>query len=198
MPCANTPALETPRLILRRFVPADLEDLLLLYGDPQVNTFLPWFPLSTLEEARTLYQARYAAAYQAPRGYRYAVCLREDNRPIGYVHLSMEESHDLGYALRREFWHRGLTTEAAQAVIARAQADGLPYVTATHDIHNPRSGGVMRRLGMTYRYTYQELWQPKNFPVLFRMYQRNLDGQEGRVYRAYWEQASLRYVEEGI
>ena len=67
MPCANTPTLETPRLILRRFVLADLEDLLLLYGDPQVNTFLPWFPLSTLEEARTLYQTRYAAAYQAPR-----------------------------------------------------------------------------------------------------------------------------------
>ena len=190
--------LGTPRLRLRPFALRDAEAMYALLRDPVVNTFLPWFPLSTLEEARTLYQARYAAAYQAPRGYRYAVCLREDNRPIGYVHLSMEESHDLGYALRREFWHRGLTTEAAQAVIARAQADGLPYVTATHDIHNPRSGGVMRRLGMTYRYTYQELWQPKNFPVLFRMYQRNLDGQEDRVYRAYWEQASLRYVEEGI
>lgn len=29
----------------------------------------------------------------------------------------------------------------------------------------------MRRLGMTYRYSYEELWQPKGFPVTFRLYQ---------------------------
>ena len=34
----------------------------------------------------------------------------------------------------------------------------------------------MKRIGMSYRYSYKELWQPKNFPVIFRMYQLNLDG----------------------
>lgn len=27
---------------------------------------------------------------------------------------------------------------------------------------------------MSYQYSYEELWQPKNFPVTFRMYQLNL------------------------
>lgn len=73
--------------------------------------------------------------------------------------------------------------------------DGIPYITATHDRYNPRSGGVMRNMGMRYQYTYEELWQPKNIPVLFRLYQLNLDGNTERVYRRYWEAASVRFVE---
>ena len=73
--------------------------------------------------------------------------------------------------------------------------DGIPYITATHDRDNPRSGGVMRNMGMRYQYTYEELWQPKNIPVLFRLYQLNLDGNTERVYRRYWETASVRFVE---
>ena len=42
---ANTPRLETERLVLRRFTPADVEPLFSLMRDREVNTFLPWFPL---------------------------------------------------------------------------------------------------------------------------------------------------------
>ena len=64
---------------------------------------------------------------------------------------------------------------------------GIPYITATHDVNNPRSGNVMQAIGMTYRYSYEELWQPKNVLVTFRMYQLNLDGNEDRVYRKYMD-----------
>lgn len=37
---------------------------------------------------------------------------------------------------------------------------------------------------MTYRYTYRELWQPKNRIVVFRMYQYNFDGSD-REYAGY-------------
>lgn len=37
----NTPTLETKRLILRKFTEYDLADMLPLYGDEEVNTFLP-------------------------------------------------------------------------------------------------------------------------------------------------------------
>ena len=47
----NTPRLETERLVLRRFTPADLEALFRLMANPVVNTFLPWFPLETRAEA---------------------------------------------------------------------------------------------------------------------------------------------------
>ena len=83
-------------------------------------------------------------------------------------------------------------------MIRQLQRDGIPYITATHDINNPRSGQVMRRLGMRYQYSYEELWQPKDFLVTFRMYQRNLDGDDSRVYRGYWNQYPVHFVEEGM
>ena len=48
----NTPQLETERLILRKFTENDIEALYLILADKEVNTFLPWFPLKTIEEAQ--------------------------------------------------------------------------------------------------------------------------------------------------
>lgn len=194
----NTPTLQTERLILRRFVPGDAGALFSLLRDEEVNTFLPWFPLTTPEEAERFLQERFFAYYDKPSAYRYALCLREDDIPVGYICLSNDESNDFGYSLKKEFWHRGLVTEGARAVVERIRAAGYPYITATHDVHNPRSGGVMKKLGMTYRYSYVEQWQPKNIPVTFRMYQLNLDGCTGRVYREYWDKAQTRFVETNI
>ena len=191
----NTPALETQRLILRKFTPDDLPALFAIFGDREANTFLPWFPLETMEQAAAFYEERYARAYAQPCAYRYAVCLKSDGVPIGYVNISTEDSHDLGYGLRRAFWHRGITREAAQAAVQQAKRDGMAYITATHDVENPRSGNVMRALGMRYHYSYVELWQPKNIPVTFRMYQLNFDGDENRVYTAYWQRYETHFVE---
>ena len=194
----NTPRLETERLILRRFTEGDLPALFAIYSDVEANTFLPWFPLKDPAEAAALYERRYAAVYRQPHGYAWAVCLRADDVPIGYVHVRTEDSCGLGYGLRRQFWGRGIMSEAAGAAVARLRADGLPFITATHDVNNPRSGGVMRRVGMRYQYSYVEQWQPKDFPVTFRMYQLNLDGDEARVYRKYWAQYPEHFVEAGL
>lgn len=194
----NPPALLTPRLILRSFTEGDLEAVYAIFSDEETNRFLPWFPVKSMEEARRFYRERYAAASGREQAYAYAVCLREDNRPIGYVNVSPGEAHDLGYGLRREFWGRGIAAEAGQAVASQAQRDGLPFLTATHDRNNPASGGVMRRIGMRYQYSYEEQWQPKNIPVTFRMYQLNLDGCADRVYRGYWEASAVRFVEAGL
>ena len=191
----NTPILETKRLILRKFTPEDLEALFLLLRDEQVNTFLPWYPLKSLEETREFYRERFAQKYEQTQAYAYAICLKEENVPIGYVHVDMGEAHDFGYGLRKEFWHQGITSEAGKAVLTQVKKDGLPYVTATHDRNNPRSGNVMQACGMKYCYTYQEQWQPKNFPVFFRMYQLNFDGNDGYVYRKYWEMYENHFVE---
>ena len=191
----NTPTLETQRLLLRKFTAADLDALYEIFRDKEVNTFLPWLPLKSLDDARDFYEARYVRAYRLPCAYRYAICLKAENIPIGYIHVASDDSHDLGYGLRREFWHRGIATEAGRAVIEQVRRDGIPYLTATHDVRYPRSGRVMQRLGMRYQYSYEEQWQPKNRLVLFRMYQLDLDGTEGRVFRRYWERSAVHFVE---
>ena len=88
--------------------------------------------------------------------------------------------------------------EAGAAVIARLKADGMPYITATHDALNPRSGRVMEKLSMRYCYTYREQWQPKNIPVSFRLYQLNLDGDLRRVCRRYWDVSAEHWVGGGL
>lgn len=194
----NTPILQTERLILRRFTENDIEALFHIYKDEEVNTYLPWFPLKSLEEAEMFYKDKYEKAYQLDNGYRYAICLKTDNVPIGYVNVSIDDNHDLGYGLRKEFWHRGIVTEASKAVIEQVKKDGLLYVTATHDIKNPRSGGVMKQLGMSYKYSYEEQWQPKDILVTFRMYQLNFDGLNERVYKKYWDTYPVHFIEKDM
>ena len=194
----STPTLQTERLILRKFTENDLEALYRIYSDQEVNRFLPWFPLKSLDEAEALYQERYVKIYGEPQGYAYAICFKEENVPMGYVHASMEGHHDFGYGLMKEFWHCGIVSEAAKAVVNQVKKDGVPFLTATHDKNNPRSGGVMRNIGMTYRYSYEELWQPKNFWVTFRLYQINLDGNQERTYMKYWNTYERHFVEKGL
>lgn len=194
----NTPTLETKRLILRKFTEHDLEALYKIYSDKEVNRFLPWLPLETLEDARLFYEQQFANKYAQTCAYNYAICLKEDNDPVGYVNVSTNDSYDFGYGLRKEFWHKGIVTEAGMAVIEQLRRDGIPYITATHDINNPRSGGVMKQLGMTYQYSYEEQWQPKDILVTFRMYQLNLDEMKDWVYKEYWNHATVHFIETDI
>lgn len=187
----HMPELETPRLRLRPFTPDDMNALFAILSDRDANTFVPWFPAETVEDARAFYQERFAD----PTGYAYAVCLKADNVPIGYVTLDGDGGYDLGYGYRKAFWHKGIATEAAQAVVAQAKKDRIPFVTATHDVKNSRSGAVMQRLGMRYQYSYKEQWQPKNLSVIFRLYQMDLDDQTRPAYSAYWDRSTVRFIE---
>lgn len=195
MDIKNTPTLETERLILRKFTEHDIEALHKILNDKEINTFLPWYPMATLQETMTFYEQRYEEVYHQSRGYGYAICLKSDNIPIGYIKVDMNDSHDLGYGLCKEYWHKGIVTEACKAVIERVKNDGIPYITATHDRHNPRSGKVMIKLGMNYQYSYEEQWQPKNILVTFRLYQLNFDENKERVYKKYWDNSAIHFVE---
>lgn len=186
-----TNTLTTERLALRPFTEADMTAIFEIFGDVELNRFLPWFPIKSPDSALDFYRERLSDS-----GFL-AICLREDDRPIGYVSVDGGEAHDLGYGILRPFRRQGIVTEACAAVIARLRSEGVPFVTATHDRNNPRSGEVMKRLGMTYRYSYEEQWQPKNFPVIFRMYQLDLDG-GAREYSGYREKHGTAFVEEDI
>lgn len=54
----NTPVLETERLVLRKFMEDDLPELFDIYSDEDVNKYLPWFPLKSMEETKTFFEER--------------------------------------------------------------------------------------------------------------------------------------------
>ncbi len=182
----NTPEIRTERLILRRFNNNDVEGILRLYGDSEVNRFLPWLPLEDISQAESYLYEKIIPCYDGEASYNYAIEYAQNGELVGYVHLhDIGGANDLGYAIAKEYWGKGIATEACRAVIDRLAEDGLPFVIATHDVENPRSGEVMKRLGMKYAYSYNERWQPKDIDVVFKMYQLNLDGNEERIYSGY-------------
>ena len=71
--------LETERLILRPFEARDMGALFDLLRDEEVNTFLPWFPVRSLEETAAFYERRFKDSE-----YAFAICLKADDTPIGY------------------------------------------------------------------------------------------------------------------
>lgn len=63
--------------------------------------------MKTLEETRKFYDERLHDSK-----YCFAICLQENDYSIGYIKAETNDSHDFGYALRKEFWHKGIVTEA--------------------------------------------------------------------------------------
>lgn len=200
--------IETARLVLRRFAEQDGPAAFRFLSDERVMHFLPWFCAQDVDEATAFLDTHFLSWYRRadagergelgmPLDLRYAICPREGehaDEPVGLVNISARtDAFDLGYALAPEAWHQGLASEAAGALVAAARAAGFPYLTATHDRENPRSGAVMARVGMTYRYTYLEQWQPKDIPVHFRLWQVDL-APGVPTYRAYWD----RYPEHEV
>ncbi|WP_179395511.1 GNAT family N-acetyltransferase [Lacticaseibacillus absianus] len=184
--------INTVRLILRPFTETDIPEFYAIQRNLDVNRFLPWFAPATIDSALQMLHDQYL---DAPDGEQLAVCLKESNKAIGYVHAEASESHDFGYGMLPSAWGHGYMTEASLALIAALPVADYPYLTATHDVNNPKSGAVMRRLGMTYQYTYLEQWQPKNLPVHFRLYLLNRDGNEDRRYLKYWHMYPEHKVE---
>ena len=88
----NTPETETERLRLRKFTQDDIPALLDILQDRDVNRFLPWFPLKTMEDARNFYETRYSSVYAQPYGYAYAVCLTENS----YQNMGMAKAYGYG------------------------------------------------------------------------------------------------------
>ncbi len=54
----------------------------------------------------------------------------------------------------------------------------------------------MKKVGMLYKYSYKEMWQPKNYKVTFRMYQLNFDGVD-RTYMEYWDKYP-HFIEQNL
>ncbi|MEI0749069.1 GNAT family N-acetyltransferase [Brachyspira pulli] len=188
--------LNTKRLIIRKFNIDDTKSLFSILSDEEVNKYLPWFPFKSLEDTKNHLVNFYLKTNDNNNFYRYAVCLKENNIPIGYIHFeNNNDNNDFGYGLKKEYWNKGIITEAAKTVIEELKRNNVKYITATHDRNNIASGEVMKKIGMTYKYSYEELWQPKNFSVVFRMYQLNLDDNKERVYKGYLEKYSNHFIE---
>ena len=149
----GTPRLETPRLILRRFVPEDAEAAFRHWtSDDEVTRYLTW-PTHQTPEVTEGFIRWVTDGYAAPDSYQWAIELKSNHALVGNISaVGCNEAIDaieLGWVLGRAWWGQGIMPEAAGAVLRFFFEEvGANRVWAGHDIENGKSGRVMEKIGM--------------------------------------------------
>ena len=147
------PEIETARLRLRMFTPGDLDELLLVFGDPEVMKYLGIEAGTTLSREETKLVLQKMTEFWERHGFgRWAVINKEDNKLIGICGFRLlEDALELVYALAKPYWGQGYATEAARASL-RFGFEELNYerIVAITRHANMGSRRVMSKLLMTY------------------------------------------------
>jgi ribosomal-protein-alanine N-acetyltransferase len=142
--------LDTARLRLRPPVLEDAPHLFARYTqDAAVTRYLTWRPHRDLEHTR-LFLRRCQRGQADGTILPWVITERGDDRPIGMLELRPSGHRaELGYVLAREWWGRGLMTEAARAVVEWSLAQpGMFRVWSVTDVDNLASARVLEKAGM--------------------------------------------------
>ena len=150
----NLPQLTTPRLLLRKFKRSDVQAMFSYASDPQVTLYTPWVHHQDLKTTRQ-FLATVLKAYRQGHPAPWAIVLRRTGHVIGAIGLknwSLQHARaEVGYVLARQYWGKGLVTEALNAVLAfgfshmelhRIEAKAVP--------ENRGSTRVMEKAGMKF------------------------------------------------
>lgn len=143
---------ETERARLRRFTPADLDELARIVADPNVMKYLGRAPGPMSKDETDVFLQSMIAHWER-RGFgRWAVEGREDARLIGCAGLRWHEDvAELVYLLDKPFWGRGLATEISTACLRYGfDVQGFERIVAFARHANTASQRVLRKLGMRY------------------------------------------------
>ena len=158
----GTKQIETARLLLRRFRADDAQAMYRNWAsDPEVNKFLTWTTYTAPEAADEILSL-WTKSYAKADFYQWAIVFKENgDEPIGSisaVHLDDRvEKAEIGYCIGRNWWHKGIMSEALGAVIAfMFEEVGMNRIESRHDPRNPHSGNVMCKCGMQYEGTARQ------------------------------------------
>ena len=153
--------LETKRLILRPWHQEDAEDLYQYAKDPDVGPPAGWPPHTSVENSRQVIQTVLSDEET------YAVCLKEDGKPIGSIGLhtggflctaDREDACELGYWIGKPFWGQGLIPEASRELLRHAFEDlRMGVVWCGHYDGNLKSRRVQEKLGFLYHHTQENV-----------------------------------------
>lgn len=147
----GSPIIETNRLQLRLFEQADVEQLYLLYSDPEVMRYMR----GTRDRKQAEEHIQAFAQQYAKTGFTlWAVEQKTDGQFIGRVglfHLDGTQEVELGYVIARPHWGRGLATEASVACLDFGFRQlALEFITAIAVPENVASLRVMKKLGFKF------------------------------------------------
>jgi len=146
--------LETQRLVLRGWRPADLDDLYEYAKNPSM-AMGGWKPL------KNIHQARRTLKSFIKEDDRWAIVLKENEKVIGQLRLRPDKNrgqfsarnsaYAINYALSEDYWGKGYMTEAVRRVITYAFDEmKIELLGVSHYPHNVRSKRVIEKCGFHY------------------------------------------------
>jgi RimJ/RimL family protein N-acetyltransferase len=154
--------IDTDRLVLRAPGLDDAPHISRFLGNWEVSRWLVRIPFPYRVDHARAWVERSREERAAGIGWPFLVTLRDDNRIIGGIDLTIEDDRTggapgnkaagaLGYWLGKDYWGRGYATEAAAAMVRFAfEILSLDRVTASALPDNARSLHVIRKIGLTY------------------------------------------------
>ena len=163
----GTKIIETERLLLRQFNMDDAEAMFRNWeSDSKVTEFLRWKTAVDINEVESVL-SDWIRGYENLDFYQWAIVLKELGEPIGSISVvGKNEQLDIvhiGYCIGSKWWHRGITSEAFDAIIPFFFEEvGVNRIESQHDPNNPNSGKVMQKCGLKYEGTLRQAdWSNK-------------------------------------
>lgn len=135
--------IETSRMIIRDFTPADARDLYEILGDDE--TMACCEPAYDLEKTKA-----FLSAFCIDRKGAVAAVQKESGKMMGYIlfHACGEGVYEMGWIYNRRFWRQGYAYESCKAVIDYAFENLSVHKIFAEAIDAVKSVGLMRKLGM--------------------------------------------------
>ena len=152
--------LVTPRLRLRLLTPRDAAALSAYRSDPNVARYQSWtVPFSTAA-ALELIQSMRNRDITDIGWTQIAVASLETDELIGDIGFNRIDSSnaEIGFTLAAAAQGLGLMREALETLFGDAAAGGVQRVTATTDVRNTASQGLLTRLGFTLEQVLKDSW----------------------------------------
>jgi ribosomal-protein-alanine N-acetyltransferase len=146
------PTLSTKRLVLRKVIAEDAEQLYELRSNEQVMRYIDKEKTKSVEEAKERIRS-YHQDLKNTDGVQWAICYREQpQNMIGVIgFFRMEKEHfrgEVGYLLMPDHHRKGLMQEALQRVIQYGFEDmGLHSIEAQVNTGNEASIALLEKCG---------------------------------------------------
>ena len=146
--------LQTPRLILRKLEITDAEDIFAYASNPEVALYTSWEAHRSINETYEYLNNIVFQLYRSGKGMAWGIVEKENSKLIGNCSLHITSVHrraEMGYALSRAYWGKGLMTEAAKAAIAFGfHVMHLQRIQAICNLDNVASARVLEKSGMQF------------------------------------------------
>ena len=157
--------LETERLLLRHFEPADLEPLYALYRDPEIRRYYP-DGTRTLEETKDELEAFLHGHRKRPELGLWATIEKSSGAFLGRCgllpwSLDGKPEVELAFLIDKARWGEGFGTEASLGIIDHARDTlTLERLICLITPGNERSVATAKKVGMRFERDYVDEYGP--------------------------------------